>query len=184
MERLLIDFHLQVLKRQIASKSTIAQAQELLELVVENGTAYKLKTDRYKFAGKTGTAQINYRRGSRGTRVGGYQASFIGYFPAKAPIYSCIVVIRKPKQHGIYGGEVAGPVFREIADKCYNAKIDLHQALNINPKPVLADNKLPSRDIGAQKDMKTILSHLGLPHYGDAGTPMAVLKSPIRFFAF
>lgn len=170
-------FYPTVIKRQIASKATVAQAKELLELVVENGTAYKLKTDRYRFAAKTGTAQINYRRGSRGTRVGGYQASFAGYFPAENPIYSCIVVIRKPNQNGIYGGEVAGPVFREIADKCFNAKIELHDPLNIGAKPILADNRLPNRDIGKQEDMKRILNYLNIPHYGSPSTSMTVLQA-------
>ena len=94
-----------VIKRRNASKKTIAQAQELLEAVVENGTAYKLKTDEYRFAGKTGTAQINYRKSSRRRRVGGYQASFVGYFPAEKPKYSCIVVVYKPRQNGIYGAD-------------------------------------------------------------------------------
>ena len=49
-------------------------------------------------------------------------ASFVGYFPAEAPKYSCIVVIHRPnKALGYYGAEVAAPVFKEIALKIFNA---------------------------------------------------------------
>lgn len=166
-----------VVNRSIASRKTIDQAQELLEAVVEDGTAYKLKTDRYRFAGKTGTAQINYRKFSRGTRVGGYQASFAGYFPAENPMYSCIVVINKPRQNGFYGSEVAGPVFREIADKCFISKIELHEAYNAAPKPALATRTLPTRDIGKHDEMKLLLEYLNIPYYGEPLSEMTVLTA-------
>ena len=47
-----------------------------------------------------------------------YQASFAGYFPSEDPKYSCIVVIVGP-QGAYYGASVAGPVFKEVADKVY-----------------------------------------------------------------
>jgi cell division protein FtsI (penicillin-binding protein 3) len=166
-----------VVKRQIASRETIEQVRTLLEGVVERGTAYKLRTNRYRFAGKTGTAQIDYRRGSRGTRVGGYQASFAGYFPADNPMYSCIVVINKPRQGGFYGGEVAGPVFREIADKCFNALIELHEPLNQGPRPVLYASNLPAYDLGETADILTVLDYLDLPYYGEPEGGIAVLAA-------
>ncbi len=158
-----------VVKRQIASKNTIYQLQELLEGVVENGTAARLKTDKYRFAGKTGTAQINYKRGQRGTRIGGYQATFVGYFPAEDPVYSCIVVISDPTKNGFYGSDVAGPVFREIADKCFSSKLELHPAYNIGAKPVLAQGQLPNYDIGAGEDIQAVLDFLELPHFDREG---------------
>ena len=63
----------------------------MLEGVVENGTAKNLKNSTYAIAGKTGTAQI--ARGSGGYAYQGaksYQASFVGYFPADNPKYSCM----------------------------------------------------------------------------------------------
>jgi cell division protein FtsI (penicillin-binding protein 3) len=66
-----------ILKKSIAERTTIRKAQTLLESVVEEGTAYKLRTERFRIAGKTGTTQVNYRRGQRGRSVGGYQASFV-----------------------------------------------------------------------------------------------------------
>lgn len=167
-----------VVKRSIASRKTIDQAQELLEAVVENGTAYKLKTDRYNFAGKTGTAQINYHKFARGgTRIGGYQASFIGYFPAEKPMYSCIVVINKPRQNGFYGSDVAGPVFREIADKCFISKIELHDAYNAISKPPLVSRMLPNNDVGQLEELAFLLDYLQIPHYGDPLSEMAILTA-------
>jgi cell division protein FtsI (penicillin-binding protein 3) len=113
-----------VLNESIASKSTIEEARFLLEGVVERkGTAQNLNNHELRIAGKTGTAQI-------AMGVGGYKkerkylASFAGYFPAENPRYSCIVVIYAPSG-GIYGNIVAGPIFREIADKIYGTDFEL-----------------------------------------------------------
>ena len=92
-----------------------------MEGVVEHGTAMNLKNAEYKIAGKTGTAQIakdkyGYRQGARIS----YQASFVGYFPAENPLYSCIVVVNAPSNGVYYGNLVAGSVFKEISDKVYS----------------------------------------------------------------
>ena len=80
------------------------------------GTAYKIKSNHLKMAGKTGTCQIDYT--SNDTQ---YVSSFVGYFPYKNPEYSCIVIVNKPnKEIGYYGGEVAAPVFKEIAEKLFS----------------------------------------------------------------
>ncbi len=164
-----------VIDRQLASPQTIAQAQELLAAVVDDGTAYKLKTDRYRFAGKTGTAQINYRRGRNGNRIGGYQASFVGYFPADKPRFSCIVMINDPSRNGIYGGDVAGPVFREIADNCYQSLLELHPPYNRQGERPLAMNDLPTGSTGHTDDIRAVLGYLGIPFAGAPETPMGVL---------
>ncbi len=161
-----------VVKREIASRKTIEQAHQLLEGVVERGTAYKLKTNRYKFAGKTGTTQIGYKRFKNRTRVKGYQASFAGYFPSENPVYSCIVVIYRPEQNGIYGGDVAGPVFRKIADKCYDSLIELHAPINQGPKPILKSSQLPRNMVGNKKDIVFLLNKMNMPFYDLANTEM------------
>jgi cell division protein FtsI (penicillin-binding protein 3) len=92
----------------------------MMEGVVEHGTATNLKNANYKIAGKTGTAQI--ASGKRGYRQGvrmSYQASFVGYFPAENPLYSCIVVVNSPSNGVYYGNVVAGTVFKEISDRVY-----------------------------------------------------------------
>lgn len=112
-----------VLKDQIANKNTIADARKMLEAVVEKGTGKNLKTNQYTAAGKTGTAQVaNDRYGYRESMK--YRASFAGYFPADNPRYSCIVVIANPRKGLYYGSYVAGPVFKEIADKVYASIIN------------------------------------------------------------
>lgn len=166
-----------VVKKKIASNSTLKYARELLEGVVDSGTAAKLKTEDYNFAGKTGTAQINYQRFASGTRVGGYQASFAGYFPAENPVYSCIVVIYNPRQAGYYGADVAGPVFREIADKVFSSKTDLHAPLNTLPKPKLVARQLPNMDIGYREDLKFVLNELNIQYYGNPESEFGVLDS-------
>ena len=110
----------EVIINSIASRSTIRKAKKMMEGVVENGTATNLKNPNYKIAGKTGTAQIardkyGYKTGARIS----YQASFVGYFPAENPLYSCIVVVNSPSNGVYYGNVVAGTVFKEISDKVY-----------------------------------------------------------------
>ena len=166
-----------VIDRQIASPETIRKAKILLESVVENGTAYKLKTSKYKFAGKTGTAQIDYRKFGGFRQDVKHSASFVSYFPTHNPIYSCVVVIRNPTQNGFYGGDVAGPIFREIADNCFAQKIELHRALNERPKPTLVSKQLPTFSVGNKTDIIKALDYLNLPYQNYANNDWAVLKA-------
>lgn len=165
-----------IVKQRIASRKTIQKACELLLGVVERGTAKSLKTSRYKFAGKTGTAQIDYRKFRAKANIR-YQASFAGFFPAEKPVYTCIVVITDPKENGIYGGEVAGPIFREIADRCFNSRLELHKALNEYAKPTLAENKLPGGNVGLKRDMKEILTYLDMDYEELASSKWAVVRA-------
>jgi cell division protein FtsI (penicillin-binding protein 3) len=110
----------EVIINTLASRSTIKKARKMMEGVVERGTAMNLRNPNYKIAGKTGTAQIardkyGYRTGDRMS----YSASFVGYFPAENPLYSCIVVVNSPSNGVYFGNIVAGTVFKEIADKVY-----------------------------------------------------------------
>ena len=108
--------NVEVLKPSICSEKTISILQDLLEGVVENGTATNIYSSKYTCAGKTGTAKI----ASEGSYASEYRASFAGYFPAEKPKYSCIVVVTKPKKElGFYGNIVAAPVFKEIRDLLY-----------------------------------------------------------------
>ncbi|RFM26208.1 penicillin-binding protein [Deminuibacter soli] len=108
-----------VLQENFVKPAVIKDAQECMRAVVTEGTAMALfKGSPYTVAGKTGTA--NVADGKFGYDDGVYQASFVGYFPADNPQYTCIVVI-KTKPHAIvhFGGALAGPVFREISDRLY-----------------------------------------------------------------
>jgi cell division protein FtsI (penicillin-binding protein 3) len=106
-----------ILESAICSPSTIEQLQECLVAVCTDGTAKAIfDSTNYSVAGKTGTTQVS--DGKYQYTDGVYQSSFVGYFPADKPKYSCIVVIKnKPKATYYYGGKVAAPVFKEIADQ-------------------------------------------------------------------
>jgi cell division protein FtsI (penicillin-binding protein 3) len=166
-------------KGRIASKKAIKQVKQLLECVVDStwGTAFlKGRSDAYSFAGKTGTAQLNYQRLNEKTKVGGYQASFAGYFPAENPVYSCIVLISKPKA-GVYGGVVALPVFEEIASKAIATRLELYPVLNAEDAVAFEAKQLPDKDAGYRTDIQYIMSELGLDYYNRADGDWAVLRS-------
>jgi cell division protein FtsI (penicillin-binding protein 3) len=118
-----------VLNPAIAKPETIKNARKLLEGVVQNGTAKNMKNSVYTIAGKTGTAQIA-DRGIYDKEHITYQASFVGYFPADNPRYTCIVIVNAPSGDVYYGGLVAGPIFKQIADRVYATELDIHQPIN------------------------------------------------------
>ena len=110
-----------VINERIASEGTIETLQELLEGVVQNGTAKNMSKLGFSVAGKTGTAQIS--QGSAGYNKKNYTATFVGYFPADEPKYSCIIVVSNPRGKRYYGSSVSGPVFKEIAEKIYATRL-------------------------------------------------------------
>lgn len=123
------EFSAKVINPQIATPQTVKQLQECLEGVVNEGTARNiLRNDNYRVAGKTGTAQVAKHGGYRHNGGRTYLATIVGYFPAENPIYSCIVAIETFRPDGsnklYYGGSLAGPVFRAIADKVYSQAVD------------------------------------------------------------
>ena len=109
------EFTPKILNSSICSKATLEDLQEMLERVVERGTAKNIKARGFKIAGKTGTSKIAIGSKGYGNQ---YPASFCGYFPSQNPIYSCIVVVQGPTKN-IFGSVVSGSVFKEIADKVY-----------------------------------------------------------------
>ncbi len=152
-----------IIDQNIAKKSAIRQVKQLLEGVVENGTAKAVNTDKYNFAGKTGTAQLNYNKIRKSGKLK-YQASFAGYFPAENPKYSVMVLVNDPKQHGFYGSEVAAPIFREIADKTFASKIEMQQALNEEPASAWRTYKLPDQNVGQTREITALLDDLNFQY--------------------
>jgi len=145
-----------VLNPAVCSINTVKIVKKLLEGVVENGTAKNINNAVYKIAGKTGTALVaNTKYGYKNESKANYKASFVGYFPANKPKYSCIVVISNPNGN-YYGSAVAAPVFKEVADKVYATRLEM-------PNQINNDSKLsPAPDVkyGYQKDLITIYSTL------------------------
>lgn len=153
------EFEPQVLNERICSDKTLEIVRGLLQGVVDSGTATNLKTAHFPIAGKTGTAQI-LRNGSYKQHGTSYQASFAGYFPADAPKYSCIVVVNGPTKRGIYGNVVAGPVFKEIADKIYSNRLELQEETR------LAEANGPRTPVtmsGHAADTRVAMEGLGIP---------------------
>jgi cell division protein FtsI (penicillin-binding protein 3) len=167
-------FEPQVIDNQIAKPSTIKKVRQLLEGVVENGTANNIKPTTYRIAGKTGTAQKNYSKIKQGERLK-YQASFAGYFPANNPAYSCIVVIADPNTGQFYGSQVAAPVFKEIADRCFVKETKSQIAINKNPKVPLTYRQLPVYSLGYRKDFEVALDYLGLKYNKNVLTDWIVM---------
>jgi cell division protein FtsI (penicillin-binding protein 3) len=155
-----------VLVDRICSDATIQQLKICLEAVCTYGTAKELfKNSTYKVAGKTGTALVADR--NRGYKDEIYQTSFAGYFPANDPQYTIVVVIKnKPKAVTHYGATVAGPVFKEIADRLYTNYV---RQINytINNKKI--DSTGAFNYTGARQDIKHLTTNLKLG-YKDVGT--------------
>ncbi|MGY6649004.1 penicillin-binding protein [Wenyingzhuangia sp. IMCC45574] len=112
-------FKTEIIKERIASEENVLKLQAILENVVKRGTGERLYSPNFSMAGKTGTCQAEYWTGNTQ-----YISSFAGFFPAKNPKYSCIVVVNKPnKRKGYYGATVAAPVFKAIAQKIYASNL-------------------------------------------------------------
>jgi cell division protein FtsI (penicillin-binding protein 3) len=167
-------YHTEIVKKNIASSKTIKQLHELLEGVVQNGTAKNVYNKEYKIAGKTGTAQklIEGRYSQR------YYTSFAGYFPADNPKYSAIVVIDNPKGFAAYGGDISAPVFKEIADKIYSQDLGLNT--KINEKNFLASNSsdgFPYIQAGKVDELQMICNRFGISNHLNGETSDNWVKS-------
>jgi cell division protein FtsI/penicillin-binding protein 2 len=120
--------------RQVISDATDKLMVEALKTVVSPaGTAPGAAMKDYTVAGKTGTAQ-KVENGTYAEHK--FISSFLGFFPADDPQLCISVVMDEPKE-GYYGGQVCGPVFREIAERCASY-------LNIPPDKTPAPTDSPS----------------------------------------
>lgn len=152
-------FETDVVNKKICSSETLRKLRILLEGVVENGTAKNIKGTHYRIAGKTGTAQI--LENGRYTRK--YITSFVGYFPAHAPKYSAMVLIKNPRGWYQYGSNVAAPVFKEIADNIYARDIELHQPMAV--EKYIKNDVLPFIKAGNQQELTLLCNELGISNH-------------------
>ena len=152
-------FRARVINEKICSDETIKLAQALLEGVVTDGTGKALASPLYKIAGKTGTAQV--ADANKGYRVDKkYQASFSGYFPADNPKYSMIVVVNNPRKGTYYAASVAGPVFREIADRVFVSDVSMYDALK--EQKFTGNLKMPEAKSGERKATQSVYKSFGI----------------------
>ncbi len=149
----------EVLIERICSAKTIAMAREMMERTcLPGGTAdYIFKNTPYTVAGKTGTARIAYSGGYHTNR---YRASFVGYFPAENPKYSCMVLVNDTKSGVYYGSSVAAPVFRELANKIYATKPEMSPLRGaLDPE----DRRIPVSRNGAREHLEIVFAGLRIP---------------------
>lgn len=160
------DIQPKVLDPQICSAETIAMLKACLEGVCINGTGKSLFAGTpYKVAGKTGTALV--ADGNKGYANKIYQSSFAGYFPADNPQYTCIVVIKnKPFAPVFYGASVAGPVFKEIADRLYSTYL---RSTNTNMVANKKNDSIPFQYTGYKADITYLSEQLKLKYKDSTG---------------
>ncbi len=106
-------------RRRVFPKKMVDKARDILFKVVEEGTGKRAKIEGIKIAGKTGTAQKIDPQGGYSSSC--YYASFVGFFPLEKPEYLIAVVVDEPRTYH-YGGMVAAPLFRKIAQKIIEYK--------------------------------------------------------------
>jgi len=148
-----------VLRQKICSISTLETLQQCMVGVMKNGTGKKLTSSYFEIAGKTGTAQImNDKSADETERV--FLASFVGYFPVKNPLYSCIVSVEAVGEN-VYGSVMSGTVFSAIANKVYASRLKYHKAINEKGKRKF---DLPSTKDGNRYDLKKVLKDLHIPY--------------------
>jgi cell division protein FtsI (penicillin-binding protein 3) len=137
---------------------TAATLTSIMEGVVEAGTARAARIQGYTIAGKTGTAaKLENRRYSKTD----YNASFIGFLPSRQPALAVLVVIDSPKGKGYYGGAVAAPVFKRIAEQALR-HLGIAPTIGAPPPLVVARRSPPSAAVDSR------------PARVDAGVSLAI----------
>lgn len=128
--------------RRVISEETAAQMREMLGAVIDIGTGQPAQLDGYSAGGKTGTAQM------ANDKTRGYSkrfvASFVGLAPLKDPQFVILTMIRDPKGADHFGGSVAGPIFKEIAERALLLRRTPHDRPVLTPEQVKAKKKKAS----------------------------------------
>ena len=155
-------FNTEVINSKVCSNETLLKLQAVLKNVVKKGTGSKLYSKDFSMAGKTGTAQANYAK--NGGVEKHYISSFVGYFPAEAPKYSCIVVVHEPNtsNNNYYGADVAGPVFKRIAQKIFTDAPSTNEIKNLNKKSPTQEKNYADYYTKAQKKQSFIPNVKGM----------------------
>ncbi len=174
-------FKAKTLNSSICSKETLAKVKIMLEGVVERGTAAKyVKSESFKIAGKTGTSEIAVGTTGYHSEEGVFNnASFAGYFPADNPKYSCIVLISKPRRFSAYGGSVAGPVFKEIAEKLYATDYEMQNRKVFDVENLPDTTLLPISKYGNKNLLNTVFYSLNILTKGEVKTNSNWVKTSV-----
>jgi cell division protein FtsI (penicillin-binding protein 3) len=159
--RVIKKYDKQVINPSICSQETVKKVKAVLHNVVKKGTGSKLYSKDFSMSGKTGTAQVDYHKGKAELY---YASSFVGFFPAEEPKYSCIVVVHKPNVNaGYYGADVAGPVFKRIAQKIFTDAPSTNEITNLNKRNSRQDKAYDEYYERAQQKAKVVPNVKGMP---------------------
>jgi cell division protein FtsI (penicillin-binding protein 3) len=162
-DKTIYKFEKEVMNPSICSKETLGKVQAMLKNVVEkkHGTGHGLYSPNFSMAGKTGTCQKDYV--SKDPNKLKYISTFSGYFPADNPKYSCIVVIHEPdKSVGYYGADVAGPVFKSVAQKIYTTSPMVDEVDDLNVKDTDLEKKYEQYYAESNKKYSTVPNVVGM----------------------
>jgi cell division protein FtsI (penicillin-binding protein 3) len=122
--------------RRVISPETASTLTSVMEEVVQRGTAKAAQIEGYRIAGKTGTAAKivdgHYSKSK-------YYSSFVGFFPAERPRFTILVMIDSASAGTYYGGAVAAPIFKRIADAAIR-QYGIQRSLD-PPPPVLIERR-------------------------------------------
>ncbi len=156
-------FDKQVINPKICSYETIKKLKAILKNVVKIGTAKSIYSTDFSMAGKTGTAQGNYAVNGGADKH--YISSFVGFFPVEKPKYTCIVVVNKPStvNGNYYGADVAGPVFKRIAQKIFTDSPTTTAIKDLNKMVTKQENQYNEYSLKAQNDNNKVPNVKGMP---------------------
>ena len=154
-EKTVESFETNTIKPSICSKKTLGKIYSLLEGVVKNGTAKNIYSPNYTIAGKTGTAQ----KIENGRYIQKYSTSFVGYFPAENPMYSCIVIVDQPNGIAQTGSSASAPVFKEIADKIMALQPGYQKTIKTRELPLVT---VPAVKSGKLAEVKELCNKLAV----------------------
>ncbi|MGO4770675.1 penicillin-binding protein [Flavobacterium sp. W22_SRS_FK3] len=156
-------FDVEVLNPKVCSQETIKKLKAVMLNVVKKGTGSKLYSKDFSMAGKTGTAKVNYGKGGKEDFY--YASSFVGYFPADHPKYSCIVVVHKPNtsKNNYYGADVAGPVFKRIAQKIFTDAPSTNKIKRLDSRIPKQDSSYDKYTVEVNKKSNKIPNLKGMP---------------------
>ncbi len=128
--------------RRAIEPGTAALLTTIMEDVVTRGTGTSARLAGFPVAGKTGTAK-KIVNGAYSDSA--YNASFVGFVPSRNPVFTILVLIDTPRDHGYYGGVAAGPAFKRIAEEALRYA---GVAPVINPEPPVLVARRPNGEAG------------------------------------
>lgn len=164
-------FTTEIVNPKIASDETLKKVRKVMENVVFKGTATNIYSPNFSMAGKTGTAKkyVSAHINENGEKIPGqysserYVASFVGFFPADNPKYTCIVIVHDPeKRKGYYGSTVAAPIFKEIAQKIYTSTPIDFQSVDDSVKFASIENDFKNYEKLLQKEQDSVPNVIGM----------------------